>query len=354
MEQNRKQFPSLTGLKAVMCLFVVFYHTLPVTPLMDAIPLTSMLRYIGGHVANGVFFMISGYLMVNSYRDRISSGSVSFGPFLYKKISKFYRIYLLTNGLSMILRMLRYGLSSINLHDVAMILLMQNGGMLRDNYPYNGATWFICMLLVCNIVFFAVRYLAKNRTAYCCGLAGVIVWGYIALTHDYKFPAVHTLMGVGLVNFFLGCALAEVYSYISRETHKWLSPLTLLGLAFAGFLMLKNGVDNALGSQLPGIAFGLSPMIVYSSLTNPLVSRLLSSKPMKALGKISISVFFWHMPLYEAILQLKGRCTGNEMLTDLQYLGYLVLTLVVSYLSFRYLENVFFREKTGLREKTGA
>ena len=102
MEQNRKQFPSLTGLKAVMCLFVVFYHTLPVTPLMDAIPLTSMLRYIGGHVANGVFFMISGYLMVNSYRDRISSGSVSFGPspetsirnlLLIPPKSRFIRLY---------------------------------------------------------------------------------------------------------------------------------------------------------------------------------------------------------------------------------------------------------------------
>ena len=336
-----------------MCLVVAFYHTLPSTPLMDAIPLSAMIRYFGGSLGNSVFFMISGFLMVNAYRDRIRSGSIPFGTFVYKKIGKFYGMYLLTNILSMILRILRYGLSSVNLHDAAMILLLQDGGLLRGSYPYNGPTWFVSMLLVCNMVFFAVCYLSKNRTAYCCGLAGVIVWGYIALTHDYKFPVVHTLMGVGLVNFFLGCALAEVYSYISRETHKWLSPLTLLGLAFAGFLMLKNGVDNALGSQLPGIAFGLSPMIVYSSLTNPLVSRLLSSKPMKALGKISISVFFWHMPLYEAILQLKGRCTGNEMLTDLQYLGYLVLTLSVSYLSFRYLEKGFFRKKTGVRETSG-
>ena len=247
----------------------------------------------------------------------------------------------------MILRMLRYGLSSINLHDVAMILLMQNGGMLRDNYPYNGATWFICMLLVCNMVFFAVCYLSKNRTAYCCGLAGVIVWGYIALTHDYKFPAVHTLMGVGLVNFFLGCALAEVYSYISRETHKWLSPLTLLGLAFAGFLMLKNGVDNALGSQLPGIAFGLSPMIVYSSLTNPLVSRLLSSKPMKALGKISISVFFWHMVVHNVLFWVLPHFVKGEINQDLWFAIYLALAMVVSILSYKYLENGLFRKKTG-------
>ena len=164
---------------------------------------------------------------------------------------------------------------------------------------------------------------------------------------------IHTLMGVGLVNFFLGCALAEVYPSISRQTHRRLSAVTLLGLGAAGLLMVKNGVDNALGGQLPGIAFGLSPMILYASLSCPLLDRILSSRPMKALGNISISVFFWHMPVYEMILQIKGRLTGTELLTDPEYLGYLVLTLSVSYLSFRYLEKGFLRKKTGARETSG-
>lgn len=346
MEQKRKNFPSLSGLKAVMCLIIVWYHTLQATPLVEAIPFTAMIRYFGGSLGNSVFFMISGFLMVNGYRDRIRSDSVGFGPFVYDKICKFYALYLLTNFLSMILRILRYGLSSINLHDLAMILLLQDGGVLRDQYPYNGPTWFVSMLLVLNIAFFAVCYFARKPTAYRCALAGMIVWGYAAMTHDLKIPLLHTLMGVGLVNFFLGCVLAEVYPFIREQTHRWLSGLVLLALAASGILMVYNGVDNTLGSQLPGIAFGLSPMIVYSALANPLLCRLLGCKPMKNLGKISISIFFWHMVVYEAVIQLLEHFSGTQTLTDLQYLGYLLLMLGVSVLSYRYLEKGLFRKKS--------
>ena len=345
MEQSRKYFPSLTGLKAVMCLVIVCYHTMPETPLINAIPLSALVRYIGGSLGNSVFFMISGFLMVNAYRDRIQGGSVPFGPFLWGRISKFYGIYLLTNFLCMILRGLRYGLSSINVYDVSMILLLQNGGALRGNYPYNGPTWFVSMLLICNLVFYAVCYLGKNRTAYRCALVGVIVWGYLALTHEWALPLVHSLVGVGLVNFFLGCILAEVYPAISDQTHRWLSPFSLLALAGALLLMVKNGVDNGLGSTLPGIAFGLSPVIVYAAVANPLLRVPLSWKPMQAIGKISISVFFWHMVVYEMALQLLGRITGSETMTDLQYLVYLLLMLSASFLSDRYLEHGFFRKK---------
>lgn len=348
MEQNRKQFSSLTGLKAVMCLVIVFYHTLQPTPLVESLPLTAMIRYFGGSLGNSVFFMISGFLMVHAYRDRIQSGTVSFGPFVHSKICKFYGIYLLTNFLSMVLRILRYGLSAINLQEIAMILLMQNGGLLRGSYPYNGATWFVCMLLVCNIVFFTLCHFARNRTAYYSMLVGVILWGYVAITNDFAFPLVHTLMGVGLVNFFLGCALAEGISAIDQQTHRRFSWLTLLGLAAAGILMLKNGVDNALGIQLPGIAFGLSPLIVYTALENPLLRRVLSCQPVQTLGTISISVFFWHMVVYEAFLQIVDCFTGSQILTDRQYLGYLLGMITVSILSHRYLEKGILREKTGV------
>jgi peptidoglycan/LPS O-acetylase OafA/YrhL len=142
-----------------------------------------------------------------------------------------------------------------------------------------------------------------------------------------------------------------VYPAICEKIHRWLSGLTLLALAGALLLMVKNGVDNALGSQLPGIAFGLSPLIVYTAVANPLLRVILSWKPVQAIGKISISVFFWHMVVYETALQLLGRITGSENLTDLQYLVYLLVMLGVSFLSDRYLEKGFFRKKEPGRQR---
>lgn len=348
MGKNRKYFHSLTGLKAVMCLIIVFHHTLPETPLFDAIPLSSLIRYVGGSLGNSVFFMISGFLMVNAYRDRIQDGTVAFGPFLYSKISKFYPIYLLTNFIAVFFtRIFSYGLSGVTAETIAMVLLMQEKGFLRSGYPFNGTSWFINMLLACNIVFFGVCYLAKNRTAYRCMLAGVIMWGYVAMTHGYELPLLHQFMGVGLVNFFLGCAIAEVYPCLSDRQHRWFRPLSLLGLALIGVLMVINGVDNALGHQYVGLAFGVSPLILYAALEIPLLKRILSCGALKCLAKISMSVFFWHMVVHNVLFWVLPHFVKGEINQDLWFAIYLALAMVVSILSYKYLENGLFRKKTG-------
>ena len=93
MEKNRTYYPSLTGLKAIMCLVIVLYHTLPSTPLTEAIPLTSIISYFGGSLGNSMFFILSGFLLSWGYKNRIQEHQISFREFLLRRLKKLYPMY---------------------------------------------------------------------------------------------------------------------------------------------------------------------------------------------------------------------------------------------------------------------
>lgn len=96
MEKIRK-LDALTGLKGIFIFVIVFYHTLPLTPLMDKIPLTSFIHIYGGTLGNYVFFMISGFLICRNYRSRIHQGSISFPQFMKRRLQKLYPFYILSS-----------------------------------------------------------------------------------------------------------------------------------------------------------------------------------------------------------------------------------------------------------------
>lgn len=340
MDQKTMHDDALAGFKGIMSLVIVFFHTLPSTPLIDAIPLTSWVRYFGGNVGNSVFFMISGFLMARYHRNKLQSGSVSFWPYLLRKICKFYPLYLLTNLLAMILHAAKHGLSVITLEEVALTVLLQRGGLLTSGFPYNGPTWFVNALLGCNIAFFAICHFCKHRSSYLCALVGAIMWGYAAFFSPIELPVFHFRIGIGLMNYFMGCVLAEVYPLISQKTHRILCPTALLGLTGTCFLMLTCGIDNALGEMDTALALGLSPMLLYSVLANPLLNRPLRTAPLRFLGKLSISIYFWHMILYRFLADLLAL---NISTSSGMYLLYLILLLAGSWLSLRFLENGLFR-----------
>lgn len=135
MEKSRN-YPALTGLKGIFCLVILWFHTLPKTPLVNSIPLSSFISKFGGTLGNYIFFMLSGFLIASSYKARISSHSLSFSDYLVKRLRKLYPLYLLSNLVMLLLEVLEYGMSVINLQRIAYTLLLQ-AGSLDPLRPYN-------------------------------------------------------------------------------------------------------------------------------------------------------------------------------------------------------------------------
>lgn len=336
---NTYKFDSLTGLKGLFSLIIVFFHTLPQTPLIDAIPLTSLIRNYGGGIGNYFFFITSGFLISFGYKERIAGKEVSFGSFLFKRLQKLYPLYILSNLAALLVTMLQFGPSAINLKNMIFTVLLQSGGGLDAAYPYNGPSWFLSALFVCYMAFFFASYHGKSTTHYRCMIAFGIIWGYSILTGRFFVPLSFAHHGGSFFGFFTGCALAEIYPFVAQKDYPWLKPVGILVLIFSGLLLLRYGVDVISGDFNVAFVFLLCPLILYLALECKPINTLLQAKPFLYLGKISFSIYLWHFVVYDLFRYLYRILSGGKQIEEIQYLIYLVLTILISIASYKYIEN---------------
>ncbi len=336
---KKHMFDSLTGLKGLFSLIIVFFHTLPSTPLIEQIPFTSIIQNYGGMIGNYFFFITSGFLISAGYRQRIGNREVTFQAFLVKRLCKLYPLYLITNLVSLIINTCQFGFSAINIKRIVFTVLLQNGGGLETAHPYNGPSWFISALLVCYILYFFAAYHAKNSTQYYCITALGIVWGYSILSGRCVAPLAFAHHGDSIFCFFIGCAMTELYPHIKTQFHRWLQPVSIVCLLGSGFLMMKYGLEVIAGDFKVAFACFLCPLIIYLALFNRATVLFLTSKPIQYLGRLSFSIFLWHFVVYDFFRYTYAFFVHTSEIKEPQYLMYLVLTGIVSVLSNQFLEN---------------
>ena len=327
MEQ-RNTFSTLTSLKGIFILIIAFHNTMLVHPLFDAVPGSAFLSMFGGSLGNSMFFVLSGFCMAYVYRDRITSHVISFKDFLWKRLKKLYPLYLITNIVALFLNTVQYGMSAIHLEKIASTLLLKIGDGLRTDDPYNAPTWFVCTLFLCYVVFFFCCYHSKTPTHYWCAIVFGIILGHSLARTDVSLPFCSSGNGIGLMNFFIGCALAEIYPLISPKTHKWAAPLSFVILLLCFCLFFAYGTGIICGNVNAAFAFVITPLIVYLALVDGPFNRILRLKPLVYLGKISSSIFFWHLVVYYAFSILFSVFAPGRFIQETHYFVYFAIMIV--------------------------
>ena len=139
--------------------------------------------------------------------------------------------------------------------------------------------------------------------------------------------------------FFIGCVIAEVYPLIRERQNKILQSTAFSCLAVSAVLLLRYGVEVISGDVGVAFAFFVCPLTLYLALGKNLFSWVLKCKPILWMGRISASVFFWHAVVYIYFCYFWELCSGGAPMGDVQYAGYLVVLVVLCFLSHRFLEN---------------
>ena len=217
MKQTAR-FDALTSLRGLFILIIAFHNTMAFRSLFQSVPGSAFLTIFGGALGNSMFFLLSGFGMAFGYRDRMQNHTIAFRDFLLKRLRKLYPMYLISNFAALVLAVAQYGVSAINLQKIVCTVLLRMGGGLTGTDLYNAPTWFLCTLLLCYVVFFFVAYTCKTPTQYRCAMALGIVWGYFCMTTYLALPFCDSGSGIGLMNFFIGCALAEAYPLIREKS----------------------------------------------------------------------------------------------------------------------------------------
>lgn len=327
MEGTRKRFDSLTGLRGIFILMIVFYH---MGGYFDA-PFASVLRLPykwGGVMGNSFFFMLSGFVISCGYRDRILGRQVDFGGFIKKRLIRIYPMYLVTDILQACFLVYEQGMI-INFKNIVSNIFMVTTGWVDDIYPYNISSWFVSVLLLCHIIYYVLCRAARENPKLVLYLEiGLVLWGYLLLSKGWDVPFCYAHDGEGMLNFFVGCILFEIYEKNSaRGNRRLLGGLLCLA---AGFLFLSHqvGFEQFSGDSRLPFAFLICPAAVLAALELRWIGKILESRPFMKLGQISMNIFFWHMPMIVLVnlLGMKGWLGGTG--ARVRFLGTLLVILL--------------------------
>lgn len=343
VDSKKQYFASLTGARAVFMMVVILYHTNAMfgSPFSSHIVPRVFYEY-GGYLGNYFFFMLSGFLMAYSYRDRILNGEICLKDFAKKRLLKLYPLYLLSQLAQLALMIWAYGISVFNVKEFVVNLLMMTT-VWADNAspaPYNAACWFACAILLCDLIYYIICTCSKkNLEKYVVLCVMLTLWGYILQNRAWNFPFSYLQNGEAFFNFFGGCVLYEVYISISETAKKRIARLGMVIMILLCIFAVNVGVSAAFGNVTFVITVVICPLVIVSSIHLKWLHQLLCWKPIQFCGKITLSMFFWHLPLSTLVSILRNNhlyfpnCSGT-----IQYLFYFLILILFSSLSHFLLE----------------
>jgi peptidoglycan/LPS O-acetylase OafA/YrhL len=335
-----KNRPEIDGLRAIAIVPVVLYHA-------------GIKQFSGGFIGVDVFFVISGFLITSIIYSDVQKGRFSIAAFYERRI-----------------RRIIPALSAMLVFCIAVSFLVLMPGAFREfGRSVSTATLFVSNVLFARqtgyfdlaaeekpllhtwslaveeqfYIFYPIflflmykylrKYLAASTTAVLLVSFAVGLWGvkheptasfYLAPTRAWELM-LGALLAFGVVPVVTRRPVNNVLSLLGAAMIAWgvfrISSQTL----FPG----ANALFPCLGSAL--IIYACGP-----ASGGTLVGTVLSTWPFRMTGLISYSLYLWHWPLL-----IFAKYYAIRPMTALETLGVVSLAVVISVLSWRYVEQPF-------------
>jgi peptidoglycan/LPS O-acetylase OafA/YrhL len=335
--------PHIDGLRTVAVIPVLLFH-------VDAVLVP------GGFTGVDIFFVISGFLITSLIVKEIEEGRFSILEFYKRRALRILPAFLVMIAFVLALtwpllfpeetRAFALSLVAATLF-VSNIYFWQTSGYfdadvetapLLHTWTLSVEEQFYLLLPVFLILVwrffgrrFALAIVAVSVLSFVVSLWGVSNRGTAAF---YLLPTRAWEFGIG------GLAAVSGLGAKGRFALPGTLPRTLLAVAGAvlvvwGFVML-DGDSPFPGANALWPAVGAMLLIAFSEGT--VVGRLLSLRPMTAIGKISYSVYLWHWPLV-----VFWRIEAPPMADWIRYAVLISLSLALGALSYYFVEQPFRR-----------
>lgn len=329
----------LDGIRALAVSLVFIFHLNP-----EWLP--------GGFIGVDIFFVISGFLITQIISKRILANNFNYIEFLWSRCKRLLPAYLFLLTVVAIVssfillpkEILSFSKSLVySIPFLSNIFFYLNSGYFEGSAEYFPLlhTWSLAVEWQFYLVFpFLIlvlhRYFFKKLILALIGLTILLSLLSISITsidpslafYLSPFRASEFILG-GLASYLVNKKI-NINSMLLSFT----SILSFLALLCMSFFL--NGDSVFPGTNALIVAL-LAAILIFSLYTqsNSLLKDLLSSKPLKFLGKISYSFYLWHWPI---ILFSKYYFTTIESLPI--YVFIIVLTTLCSVFSYYYIENI--------------
>lgn len=326
------------GLRAVAILAVLLYHfDVPV--------------FSGGFVGVDIFFTISGYLIGSIVLRQVTEGKFSFAEFYARRVRRLFPAALamvIATSIAAHLLLLPFDYREFGQSVLASLLYASNVLFYMEAGYFDLSSHSKPLLHTWSLSVEEQFYLVFPLLAWL--LVRHIKWVLVVLTvaslaaaqyyvakdpsaafYLYPFRAWEMFLGVGLAAYQLsGRKLAPSNALAATS-------MGLVGIA----LMVVPVIVYDHATPFPGITAlapcaGAALCIAAGTRSDSLVGKLLSTAPMVFIGQISYSLYLWHWP----VMVLYGYSQPDALVWQ-ETLMLMLLTLLLSWASWKYIENPF-------------
>jgi len=334
----------IDGLRALAVVPVILYHA-------------GFQFFSGGYLGVDVFFVISGYLITSIIISEMSKGKFSLVRFYERRTRRILPALLLVLLFSTPFAWVYLPANEMkNFTNSILAVLTFSSNILfwlQSGYFDTAAelkpllhTWSLAVeeqyYVIYPLFLMIVYRYFKKRCSF-------ILWLIFFTSFVVALWAVkkHTNAAFFLLpsrgwELILG-ALCAVYlkDGVSISSNRVVQPLSLLGLAMVicSFLVFnKQTATPSLSTLVPTIG---TVLIILFSVSGTIVNRLLSGKLIVSLGLVSYSAYLIHQPMFVFI-----RYAIDGPVHHYIYIIASVITFVLAFASWRFIENPFRSKET--------
>lgn len=327
----------IDGLRAIAVLPVIFFHA-------------GFKAFSGGFVGVDVFFVLSGYLITSIILSEIQAGSFSLVNFYERRARRILPALFFVMSVSFIFAWLwlfprdmkEFAKSIVNV-----CIYLSNRLFNKHTDYFDTASELIPLLHTWSLsveeqyyIFFPLVLAAiwkrqkKFVSHFLLFLATVsLIYSQLQLHKDSS--AAYFLLSSRLWELMIGSIVAYLIftKRIAVKSNQAGSLVGLLLILYATFFFDKDTSFPGVNALVPTL--GAAFVIIFAT-PKTIVGYLLNSRILVGIGLISYSAYLWHQPIF-AFARHKSMAEPTPYLVG----GLTLLTLVLAYLTWKYIESPF-------------
>jgi len=295
---------SLDAIRGIgACTIAFLWHYQHFTP-NSGYPFGNILKipYSYGWLFVEAFFMLSGFGIAYGYRDKLLNKSIGLKRFFCMRIKKLYPLFFITLIITTILELIcvkytgsTFQYSNFDFYHFILNLLCIQSGWIENSFSFNAPSWCVSVLLFCYIIYYIIT--RNDKIIYIISCIGASATGIIAFLLEWDYPFLgKDFMARGLVCFFIGVLLYEIYNFLTEKNMHILGYISILLVTLIILETFINNVNNGKNFQLLCM-LTIFPFFILSALSLKALKKLLEFKPLIFLGKCSFSIYLWHYPI---------------------------------------------------------
>ena len=365
------RFSVLDSWRGLCALWVALYHFRVVGHLSE----NWVTRH--GFIAVDFFFTLSGFVIAHAYGQSLNTMADRV-RFFIRRFGRLYPLHIATLAVVVAMETARWGVSQslgqtvgppTFSGDTSLVALVANLGLVHGlggflKFTWNIPSWSISVELAVCLIFALISLLRLPRVSavvLAAGSALLLLWMGRSVLEEGQ-----TALTRGVCGFFLGVLAQKAYA--AFRARSWTLPgwveLVTPVLVFLAMWLWGYRIWPASGALFAVIVF-------IFAFEAGLLSRLMKRTFLMRWGEVSYSIYLVHYPLVMAIFGAAtavSALTGMQLLTsgrwfaldlgsrwigDIASIAFLVVVILISSVTYRWIEVPGRRWFNSLSDKVG-